>query len=55
MSLDRSLKTGGTLAARRSVLKRAERIAKMIEDKKFDPKKDKALGLPKTLVPKVKV
>ena len=55
MSLDRSLKTGGALAAKRSVMKRSERIAKMIEDKKFDPKKNKPLGLPKTLVAKVKV
>lgn len=55
MSLDRSLKTGGSLSSKRSVMKRSERIAKMIEDKKFDPKKDKALGLPKTLVAKVKV
>ena len=53
MSLDRSLKTSGKLAAKRSVLTRTERIAKMTEDKKFDPKKDKALGLPKTLVGKV--
>lgn len=53
MSLDRSLKISGKLAAKRSVLTRTERIAKMIEDKKFDPKKDKALGLPKTLVGKV--
>lgn len=55
MSLDRSLKTGGALASKRSVLKRSERIAKMIEDKKFDAKKNKPLGLPKTLVAKVKV
>jgi small basic protein (TIGR04137 family) len=55
MSLDRSLKTGGGLAAKRSVLKRSERIAKMIEDKKFDTKKGRPLGLPKTLVAKTKV
>jgi small basic protein (TIGR04137 family) len=52
MSLDRSLKTSGSLATTRSVLTRAERIAKLAADKKFDPKKDKALGLPKTLVGK---
>lgn len=55
MSLDRSLKTGGGLASKRSVMTRGERIAKMIEDKKFDlkdPKKSKPLGLPKTLVSK---
>lgn len=53
MSLDRSLKTGGKLATKRSVMKREERIAKMQEDKKFDPKKDRPLGIPKTLVAKV--
>jgi small basic protein (TIGR04137 family) len=52
MSLDRSLKLGGKLASKRSVLKREERIAKMTEDKKFDAGKSKPLGLPKTLVPK---
>jgi small basic protein (TIGR04137 family) len=52
MSLDRSLKVGGGMSQKRSVLTRAERIAKMTADKKFDPKKNKAVGLPKTLVPK---
>jgi small basic protein (TIGR04137 family) len=52
MSLDRSLKTGGGLAAKRSVMTRAERIAKLTEDKKLDPKSGKVLGLPKTLVSK---
>ena len=52
MSLDRSLKTSGKLGQKRSVLTRTERIAKLVEDKKFDPKKDKALGLAKTLVGK---
>jgi len=52
MSLDRSLKTKGNYTGVRSVLTRAERIAKMTADKKFDVKKDKALGLPKTLIPK---
>jgi small basic protein (TIGR04137 family) len=55
MSLDRSLKTGGSLASKRSVLKRSERIAKMMTDKKFDPKTGKPLGIPKTLVAKTKV
>jgi small basic protein (TIGR04137 family) len=54
MSLDRSLKTGGKLAAKRSVLKREERIAKMVEDKTFDMKTGKPTGLPKTLVGKGK-
>lgn len=52
MSLDRSLKTKGNYAGVRSVLTRAERIAKMTADKKFDAKKNNALGLPKTLVGK---
>lgn len=52
MSLDRSLKTSGNLSTARSVLKRAERIAKMQAEKKFDPKKDSPLGIPKTLVGK---
>jgi small basic protein (TIGR04137 family) len=52
MSLDRSLKTGGKLSSKRSVMKRTERIAKMIADRKFDPAKDRAIGIPKTLAPK---
>ncbi len=50
MSLDRSLKNSWKLAGKRSVMKRAERVEKMIADKKLDPKKDSAIGLPKTLV-----
>lgn len=52
MSMDRSLKTKGSLTGVRSVLTRAERISKLSSDKKFDAKKDKALGLPKTRVGK---
>jgi small basic protein (TIGR04137 family) len=52
MSLDRSLRVKGNMGGKRSVLKRDERIAKMTTDKKFDAKKDKVLGIPKTLVPK---
>jgi small basic protein (TIGR04137 family) len=52
MSLDRSLKSSGTMAANRSVLKRNERIDKMVADKKFDTSKDRPLGLPKTRVSK---
>jgi len=48
MSLDRSLKSKSSLTGKRSVLTRAERIAHMATEKRFDPKKDKALGLPKT-------
>lgn len=50
MSLDRSLKTQGNLAGVRSVMTRAERVEKLKTDKKFDPKKDSPLGLPKTRV-----
>ena len=52
MSLDRSLKTKGKLEMKRSVLNRAERIVKLQAENRFDPKKDSALGLPKTLSPK---
>lgn len=50
MSLDNSLKVKGKLAGQRSVYTRAERIAKLSEEKKVDPKKDGALGLPKVRV-----
>ena len=52
MSVDRSLKVSTTGAGKRSVMTRTERIAKLAADKKFDPKKDKALGLAKTLMGK---
>lgn len=50
MSLDSSLKTKGNLTGKRSVMTRAERIEALKDEKKFDPKKDTALGLPKTKV-----
>jgi small basic protein (TIGR04137 family) len=52
MSIDKSLKrkSGGTKV--RCVLKRTERIAKMIEDGKF-PEGRSPFGLPKTRVAKV--
>ncbi|MBK7404462.1 MAG: small basic protein [Phycisphaerales bacterium] len=49
MSLDRSLKTKGNLAGKRSVLTRAERVSKMVADKKIDVRKEGALGLRKTI------
>ncbi|MEK6702705.1 MAG: small basic protein [Planctomycetota bacterium] len=52
MSLDRSLKVTANMAGKRSVLKREERVAKLIVDKKFDASKDKVLGIAKTLVGK---
>lgn len=50
MSLDRSLKTAGNLTGKRSVMTRAERVEKLKADRKFDPKNDTPLGLPKTHV-----
>ncbi len=50
MTLDRSLKTGGAMARHRSVLTRAERIAKLAEEGKFDPDADSPMGLPKVVV-----
>ncbi len=52
MSLDRSLRVAGGQAKVRSVMTRAERVAKMAGDKKLDTGKHGALGLPKTRVPK---
>jgi len=52
MSLDRSLKVSGGNASIRSVFTRAERVAKMIAEKKLDGEKGAALGMPKTRVPK---
>jgi small basic protein (TIGR04137 family) len=50
--MDPSLKTKGGLTGVRSVLTRAERIAKMKADRKFDDKKSSPIGLPKTRVVK---
>lgn len=50
MSLDRSLKISASLSGKRSVLTRAERIQKLLDDKRYDVTKDKALGIAKTLV-----
>lgn len=50
MSMDRSLKTHGGLAKSRSVLRRDERIAHLIDEGKFDPEKDSPFALPKTKV-----
>ena len=50
MSLDRTLRLGGALARTRSVLTRAERIAKLAEEDKFDKDKDNPFGLPKVRV-----
>ena len=50
MTIDRTLKIGGSLFRSRSVLSRAERIEQLSEEGKFDPEKDSALGLPKVRV-----
>jgi len=50
MTMDRTLKTHGRLIRTRSVLTRAERIARLIEDGKFEPETDSPIGLPKLRV-----
>ncbi|MEL6329813.1 MAG: small basic protein [Planctomycetota bacterium] len=50
MSLDPSLKIKGGLTGKRSVMTRAERVEALKNEKRIDPKKDAALGLPKTKV-----
>lgn len=50
MSIDSSLKTEGNLTTIRNVMTRAERIAALKEDGKFNAENDTALGLPKTKV-----
>jgi small basic protein (TIGR04137 family) len=47
MSLDRSLRVGGSLARHRNVLTRPERIAKLTEKGKFDLLLNSPLGLVK--------
>jgi small basic protein (TIGR04137 family) len=49
MSLDRSLKTAGSLIKHRNVLTRAERVAKLAEAGKFDLSSDNPVGIPKVL------
>ena len=50
MTMDRTLKIHGGLVRTRSVLTRAERIERLIEEEKFDPESDSPLGLPKVRV-----
>lgn len=50
MSLDRSLKAIGGMTRTRSVLSRAERIAQLTEEGKFDMSKNCPFGLPKVRV-----
>ena len=55
MTMDRTLKPHGGLLRARSVLTRAERIAKLMEEGKFAPEEDSPLGLPKVRVRQSKV
>ena len=50
MSLHSSLRTGGALVQKRSVLTRAERVAQLMARKKMVEDEKKALGLPKVRV-----
>ena len=50
MSLHSSLRTGGALVQKRSVLTRAERIARLLAEKKMTNNDKRALGLPKVRV-----
>ncbi|MCJ7543621.1 MAG: small basic protein [Phycisphaerae bacterium] len=50
MTMDRTLKPHGRLMGSRAVLSRSERIAKLIDEGKFDPATDSPLGLPKVRV-----
>lgn len=50
MSMDRTLKLHGQLKGSRSVLTRAERIERLVEEGKFDPDSDSPFGLPKVRV-----
>ena len=47
MSVDRSLKNASALARHRNVLKRVERLEKLIEDGKWTAEDNKVFGLPK--------
>ena len=52
MSIDKSLKRKGAMGRSRCVLKRSERILKMMEDGKY-PEGRSPFGLPKTRVAKI--
>ncbi len=54
MSIDTSLKFKGGLTAHRNVLTRAERMAKLAQEGKFDAKKNAVLGLQKVRSIKMK-
>ncbi|MFW6155193.1 MAG: small basic protein [Planctomycetota bacterium] len=50
MSVDRTLHIKSGVTSRRNVLRRAERIAIMADNGKFDPETGSPIGLPKTRV-----
>lgn len=52
MSIDKSLKRKGSMTGTRCVLKRTERITKMIEDGKWSDGQS-PFGIPKTRVQKI--
>ena len=52
MSIDKSLKRKGAMARVRCVMKRSERVLKMMEEGKFDAGRS-PYGLPKTRVQKI--
>ncbi len=47
MSIDRSLRSSGSLAGHRNVLTRTERIAKLVEQGKFEAGETDPIHLPK--------
>ena len=47
MSLDPSLKTAASLKKHRNVLTRAERVAKLLSQERFNPETQSPLGMPK--------
>ena len=53
MSIDTSLKSSGNLSQHRNVLTRAERIAKLTADGRFDSEEATPTGLPKVANRKV--
>ena len=55
MSLDRSLKSASSLTRHRNVLSRAERIARLTEQDRWETDKASVFGLPKVANRNVKV
>ena len=55
MSLDRSLKAGGSLVRHRNVLNRSERLSRLLKDGRITEDKPYIMGLPKVANRKVAV